>query len=443
MLTAISMLVVLMLTAFAIDLTSWYQQHHRAQVAADAAALAAANCLAEGKTTTVAGGLNCTSATDTTDAVSVASQIATTNLPGSNDSVTVNTTAHTITVTATARPAADFAGVAGISPIVSARSVSSYVAPTANYSIFVGDPSCTSSGLQIASDGGGNATVGGLFSDGVLNNTDHSGSANYSGGISDGQSSGGYQAGVTPLCGDGQGNAGSGGSGNAWLTKNTTVSAGQELPYPEQYAEPVIGSSTITTTEPSSPPAVTPGTCTFASTYFSTDGTGIHSLSYPGIYCVVDSSGNIATSYTGTCSSAADKTAGSIYIGSSLEGSPGFELVGPCIVGNGYMSSSISAINAITPLVYGTAEASSPCLDPATGMVNPTAVSASDNVYLANNNLVLNAPIYAPCGTVELTGNTNFVAFIEAANVTLDKNSTTTWTGTGPPMAPGGDSLTG
>jgi Flp pilus assembly protein TadG len=441
-LTAVAMLAVLMVTAFAIDLTSWYQQHHQAQVAADSAALAAANCLADGRTTTVSGGLNCTSATDTTDAISVANEIATTNLPGSSDLVNVNTTAHTITVTASSHPAVDFAGMAGISPTVSARSVASYVAPTANYSLFVGDPSCTSSGLQIASDGGGNAAVTGLFSDAVVNNADHSGSANYSGGISDGQSSGGYQAGVTPLCGDGQGTAGSGGNQNSWQTKNTTLAVGQELPYPEQYSEPLIGTSTITGTEPNSPPAVIPGTCTFASTYFSTDGSGIHGIDYPGIYCVVDSAGNIATSHSGTCSSLADDTAGSIYVGSTLEGSPGFELVGPCVVGNGYMSSSIGAINSMTPLIYGTAQSSSPCLDPSTGMVNPGAVAASDNVYLANNNLVLNGPIYAPCGTVELTGNSNFAAFVEAANVTLDKNNTTTWTGTGPPMAAGGDALT-
>ncbi len=445
MLTTLAMVVVLMLTAFAIDLSSWYQQHHQAQIATDSAALAAANCLADGKTTTGTNGINCTSATDTTDAISVANQIATTNLPSSTDQVTVNTTSHTVTVTASSQPAVDFAGIAGVRPTVTARSVASYVAATSNYSIFVGDPSCTSSGLLIASDGGGSATVSGLFSDGVLNNNDHSGSANYSGGISDNQSTGGYNSGATPYCGDGQGNSGSGGNTNSWQTKNTTVETGEELPYPEQYTEPVLGGSTITTTEPSSAPTVTPGTCTFASTYFSTGATGIHQLNYPGIYCVTNAAGTaIATSYSGTCSSGSSDTAGSIYVGSTLEGSAGFELVGPCVVGNVYMSSSMGAINSMTPLVYGTAQASSPCLSPSTGIVNPGAVTASpDNVYLSGDNLALNAPIYAPCGTVELSGNSNFVAFIEAANVTIDKNNVTTWTGTGPPLAPASDVLSG
>lgn len=452
-LSSLAMLVVLILTAFAIDLSSWYQQHHQAQMATDAAALAAANCLADGKTTTVGSVTGCTSPTDTSDAMSVATKIAATNLPGSSDQVKVDTTSHTVTVTASSRPAADFAGVAGVSPTISARSVASYVAPTANYSIFVGDPSCSAPGLQILGNGGGNATVGGLFSDGVLTNANDSNSANYTGGISDGQTSGGYQAGATPECGNGQNSAGPGGNTNAWGTNNTILSPGQELPYPEQYTEPMIGSSTITTTEPSSAPAVMPGTCTFASTYFSTSGTGIHQIDFPGIYCVVDSSGNIATSYSangGACNSSSANTTGSIYIASTLEGSPGFEFVGPCVVGNGGgstgagLSSSILAINSMTPLVYGTAAAASPCLDPSDEMVQPTSVSSSpDNVYLSGNNLALNAPIYAPCGTVELTGNTNFVAFIEAANVSIDKNSTNTWTGTGPPMAAGGDALSG
>src|ERR1700756_3894715 len=42
--------------ALAIDVGQWYEKHHQAQVAADSAALAAANCLATAKCTSTASG---------------------------------------------------------------------------------------------------------------------------------------------------------------------------------------------------------------------------------------------------------------------------------------------------------------------------------------------------------------------------------------------------
>lgn len=462
--TTIAMTLVLLMSAFAIDLATWYQKHHQAQVAADAAALAAANCLANGKTVSTPNGISCSSYTDTTAAQQVGTNIATTNLPNSNDQVTVNTTNKTVTVTATSQPQVDFAGIVAMHPTVTARSVASYNLPLANYSVFVGNPTCTVNssgvgGLQIQSNGGGNAAVTGLYSDGTIQNNDNSNIANYSGGISDGQTTGGYQATATPLCGDGSGSTGTGGSDNYWQTKNTNVSAGEETAYPEQYNEPTLGGSTYINTYPNTTPTPTPGTCTFASTYFSTSVTsGPHQMRFPGIYCVIDSSGNIATSYSGSCSapsgntSSVDQSTGSIFVSSTLQGA--YEFVGPCVVGvasgtkNPGITNSIQAINAQTPLIYGTAQQGSPpatpCLDPTTTFVNPSAITYQpDNVYLYGNNLTLNAPIYAPCGTVELSQNNDFNAFIEAANVTIDKNNFSAWNGTGPAAAPAQDGLSG
>ncbi|HET9721277.1 MAG TPA: pilus assembly protein TadG-related protein [Solirubrobacteraceae bacterium] len=467
-LTALAMTLVLLMSAVAIDMATWYQKHHQAQVAADAAALAAANCLANGKTTTSTGN-NCTSPTDTTDAKSVANQIAATNLPTSTDQVQVDTISHTVTVTASATPQVDFAGLVSLHPTVSARSVASYSAPTAKYSVFVGNDTCaTGTGLQIASGGGGNATVTGLYSDGVIDNQDNSNSAVWSGGISDGSTTGGYEAGATPMCGNGQGAMGSVANNNSWLTKNTTVVPGQETAYPEQYKPPVVVPGTTFTTDAQEPTngsyTVTPGVCTFAATWFSTDGTGIHSLNWPGIYCVVDSSGNIATSYSGSCqwtpstAPGADGTTGSIFVQSTLEGA--FELVGPCVVGaaNGTndpgISSNIQAINDPSsptgqdPIVYGTAQktpVTAPCLVPSTTFVDPSQIAPNppDNVYLYGNNLTLNGSIYAPCGTVEMNKNSAFNTFMEAANVTIDQNNFQSWAGTGPPSVPAQDSLTG
>ena len=69
---AAAMFVVMLMAALAIDTAAGYQRRHQAQVAADAASLAAANCLADAGET----GDACTSTTDTTDAVRVATTIA-------------------------------------------------------------------------------------------------------------------------------------------------------------------------------------------------------------------------------------------------------------------------------------------------------------------------------------------------------------------------------
>jgi Flp pilus assembly protein TadG len=473
-LTVLAMTVLLVMCAASIDLSTWYQKHHQAQVSADAAALAAASCLAHSNTgQTNPNAINCTSTTDTTDAKSVADSISTTNLPNANDQVTINTAKGTVTVVASAQPQVDFAGIVGVHPTVSARSTASYTGQGANFSIFVGNDLCangnngngvpSNTGLQIASNGGGNANVNGLYSDGLLDNHDNSGTASYSGGISDGQSNDGYNTGQTPLCGSsGDGKTDSpgptGGTGNSWnpTNANTSLQSDEALPYPEQYTEPqLVPGVTITGTEPSSPPTIVPGDCTFASTYFSTDATGIHQISYPGIYCVTNAAGTaLATSYDGypstSCTagpgnssqSSTDRSAGSIYINSTLEGSGGFEFVGPCVVGDKNLSGSAPVINSTTPLIYGTAGDTSTCLQP-NGMVNPSqVVSAYDNVYLYNNNLTLNGTIYAPCGTVELSKNNDFAAFIEAGNASLDQNNFTSFVGTGPPSAPALDGLT-
>lgn len=468
--TALAMTVLLLMCAASIDLSTWYQKHHQAQVTADAAALAAAECLAHSNTGQSNPNVtNCTSTTDTTDATSVANAISSTNLPNVSDQVTINPTLGTVTVTATATPQVDFAGLVGLHPKVTARSTAGYAGQGANFSIFVGNQSCTldksgNTGLQIGSNGGGTADATGLYSDGLVDNNDDNNASSYRGGISDGSPTGGYNTGQTPNCGssgDGKTDApGPGvansppgdGTGNSWNPENanTALQSDQALPYPEQYAEPQLGAST-NYTEPSSPPAIIPGTCTFAATYFSTDATGINQIDYPGIYCVINSSGQISTTYSGSVcgttngnKAVGDDTAGSIYVGSSLEGSGGFEFVGPCVIGDSNLSSSAQVINSETPLIYGTAQAASPCLNPTTGMVNTgSVVNSPDNVYLYNNkNLVLNGAVYAPCGTVEFSKNKAAAVFIEAANVTIDQNGFTSLTGTGPPSSPAQDDLT-
>ncbi len=73
---AFAMVVVIGISAMAIDVASWYVKHHQAQVVADAAALAAANCLANPNKGPAP---QCTSGTDTTTATTVAQAYGTDN----------------------------------------------------------------------------------------------------------------------------------------------------------------------------------------------------------------------------------------------------------------------------------------------------------------------------------------------------------------------------
>lgn len=119
----VSSLAVLMgMAGLGIDAASWMVNHHRTQVVADSAALAAAQCLADpghastidinGTETTVPA---CTSSTDTTDAQTVAVDYAAANgLAITSADVTVNTTNGTVSVSATGISPGIFASVFGI-----------------------------------------------------------------------------------------------------------------------------------------------------------------------------------------------------------------------------------------------------------------------------------------------------------------------------------------
>ena len=172
-----SIVVVMGMGAISIDMASWYQTHHQDQVAADAAALAAANCMAN------AGGTStndvCTSTTDTTDAASVAVQIAGDNgltIPSSD----VTFTASTVSVSTPGSAPVWFASLFGMHSVKSsaaakatwtsdpttctaaAQSAGLCAALYAHYS------TCSSNTFGI-SDSGGSATINGsVLSNGSL-----------------------------------------------------------------------------------------------------------------------------------------------------------------------------------------------------------------------------------------------------------------------------------
>ncbi len=121
---ALGMFVTLAVAAGAIDVASWYQKHHQAQVAADAASLAAANCLANS-----GPGQTCTSPTDTTDAIQVAEQIAADNgLTIAASQVQIDTTSGQVTVSPGTTAPSILAEAAGIqNATIAADAAAGYV----------------------------------------------------------------------------------------------------------------------------------------------------------------------------------------------------------------------------------------------------------------------------------------------------------------------------
>ena len=110
---SLSMVVFLGMAAFAIDVANWYTKHHQAQVVADSAALAAANCLAHPNVG--ASGSSCSSSTDVNDAKRSRSPYAAANgLTITTSQVVVDTANRKVTVNASAQTPAVFASVFGL-----------------------------------------------------------------------------------------------------------------------------------------------------------------------------------------------------------------------------------------------------------------------------------------------------------------------------------------
>jgi hypothetical protein len=148
--------VIFAIAALAIDVSSWDVKKHQAQVAADAVALAVANCLANGGTT----GDTCTSASDTTDADAVAVAYAQKNgLTGITTAnvasyVDINLTTGTVAVTAPNSTQTFFASASKVNPpaVVNGNATATFssispctgAAETADScgAMFAADPNC-------------------------------------------------------------------------------------------------------------------------------------------------------------------------------------------------------------------------------------------------------------------------------------------------------------
>jgi hypothetical protein len=397
-------------------------------VAADSAALAAADCMARGTCTSVSAGTTTAQAYVTTNTIQ-------------NSSVTISTTADNVTVTAATSTPATFGGVIGLAPKESAVAVASWVAGSAPYSFFAGNTSCGSgTGIWFGSNGGGTTYVPGVHSNGLLVDNGNTGSGEVTGSVT-------YNSSGSPAC---SGTTPDNSKNLAYVSSGTSP-----LPWPKVYYQP-------TTTAPSTCTYTVCPTCAHTGAYFTTDPTAPSAnqlVSGGGVYCVT-------SAFTGTCTAPSGSTnpvnmvSGAIYLNAKVTG---VELVAPCVVvtSNANGSSAIAGAGSFDyPLVFGTGT-----LNPTLG-ANFSKSSANPTVFLgdANNGggLVLNGAVYAPgacststswdpnqtCsgtvngGTVEFSGNNQLTGFIEAENIWVDKNNFGTIAGNGPTNPYGGTALT-
>jgi hypothetical protein len=239
-----SMTVLVGIAAFGIDAATWMAKHHRAQLVADSAALAAAQCLANpGQPETINGTPvpACTSSSDTADADTVAIDYAAANgVTITAGDVTVAGTK--VTVDAQATSSGFFSNVSGISSTsqtaaaaaswTSTSSVCTNPGPTGNCDfMFAHDSDCSSAMNGIYITDGGNTTVDGN----IQSNGNISGSVN--GNVSLGYGSFGPNG--ASMCGNLLNSNGH----NPWIVPPTQ--APTDIPYPIDYTKdfPACGGS--------------------------------------------------------------------------------------------------------------------------------------------------------------------------------------------------------
>jgi hypothetical protein len=287
------------------------------------------------------------------------------------------------------------------------------------YSLFAGnnvcpspDPTISSSsydyvGLDLVTQdsGGGKSTMSEMYGNGYYYNGSNSSSSSFKVTT--------VGTGTTPSC-------------NPTLSASTSTyqTVSKALPYPEVWTKP---------------------TCTSTHTASSWTTTSINSAGYgPGVYC---------TTATATQTCAHDGTAaGDIAVNmSQLTSAGGYEFVGPCVSITGWSTTATNITGQ--PLVWGTSniQTTNGTLDYATSAALPTCIK-NDGTNLTSTFLdgsPTQAPtIYDQCGTAEITQNSGYTGFVEAWNISVDKNNGVTGNGptsiTGPgPALPGADSLTG
>jgi Flp pilus assembly protein TadG len=416
---SLTMVVVLGSSGMALDVATWYQKHHLVQIATDAAALAAANCLANS-----GSGSTCSSSTDVADAEQVAINYAAQNgLTITTSNVTVNTSKGTVQVTASQTAPAIFANLLGISSSTqSAGSTASWASggstPCSSASsttdcsaIYSGNTGCAAGDgftSGSSSDGGTVEVSGTIHSEGLLT-------------FANNGSLGADGSGPPPALTV----AGSCYTDSVLPSKNgyTATQVASET-WPVNYAASpyFIACSGATCTTSSSTNGVTgsPTYCTQATTSSSgftfTDINGNNQLPVTGnVYCAIG---------TGTASNPATWN-GTITVEATDCGSPAKKVT--------FIGGNVSFSN-------GSSGGTDICYQP--DLYNCLVYSTA-NVADTNSTFSWTGDIFAPDGSVELGSSASGIdasstsGMLEALNVNL-QNGTLVMTGDGPVVSGSG-----
>ncbi len=389
-LVVLAMFMILAVAAYAIDVANWYQKRHQAQIAADSAALAAAGCLASGQ-----AGSTCTSTSDTTAAVGVATTIAKANgVTIATSDVTFNGATVAVTTTNPAAPLfVRAAGLGTVSPTAHAKAAYKNTAAPAACTgsfcaaIFAGGTNCTDqTGGEYTSDFAG-AFGGDIISNGYVDvtmqgNFDNNSSVFYGSSCPAG-TPGGYVA----------------GSGIPTPKRLTSVQ-----PYPEDWRSG--GNETppaCTYTTSHLPTGATASGANITINLASTSPTGVIPT---GVYCASSATGQTNGTITVTGSTSTTTTSHVTFIADALSLPQTNEANG--------VSRKNLLLAPCTSADLGTCPASNVLLIWQTG----TSVLTVDNPYGPNGTTGFGT-IFAPSAHIDAfsPGGTGATGFIEGDTV--------------------------
>ncbi len=428
----LAMVVVMGVSAMAIDVATWYQKHHQAQVVADAAALAAANCLANPGAHSGLGP-SCTSGSDVSAAQQVAIDYAAHNgVTLSVSQVSIDTTKGTVSVTANTTAPAFFANLLGI------HSATQTAAATAGWS--AGSTPCNTT-AQAAGEcyaiyaanqtcGTGNGLVTNETSEQINGAVHSQGSLNISNG------SFAYLGPITYS------------SGNCTYTaqQNATIASGGSFHTPTAGANQPAGFWPLDYSKVFS-------ACSATGTYQCTTSAGTNGVAGSPSYCTYATTSTSGFTFGWVNNSDEIPTSGNIYcsIGSGNPSDPS-TWNGPINFTNGAnVGSSGDPVSATFIGGYVHASSSVLYLTPASKADN-CLVYATDGdsaaggaaIEFGNGTYNFGGTMFGPNGTVNLNSTSATAAFLEAQNVDIVNLS---FAGDGPTVtatgatSSGGDSL--
>ena len=419
-LIVMSMTLIVLVAAFAIDASEWFAKHHQAQVSADASALAAANCLATQKcTSTVSGGDAYTTATN---------YAATDGVPAS--SVTFGGGYVTVT-TATPAPIS-FAGSLGIHPTAQARAVASYDVATPAADLFAQDcsnprllqpitsstctVSCASPGISVATNGTGGIT-GAIQTNGSLSiNEGGSGSVTLGDMLYGDPATGG------PNCHD--------------QTYANYSPGGAVLQYGPPQEEPAFAAFPDTYNS-----AVATSNCTAPSTYYGTNASGATTSGTVGNSTTYTGSGNISIPSGTTISGKVVQGVVTIQGSFGSASSPATICAWGFNVPNNINSATLTAVTlsalgsapSVSILGNKFAMTPNPNNTPDTGQKGPAlaiydaatiCTKPSDGLDLSKtNNDNIAGAVYVPASCITMGGNNTGVSFWEANTISFQGNN--------------------